>query len=137
MWLGIATHSPSMKKDAACSLCGATLSLGVCVGAAVVGADAQIWFIDALVALLVSLGLLVYGLLVLFKNKTQGNRWWQLAFWRSPTPAPRELGVHLSGGIQGASQHPASLAGDAHMPIEGERSATSVQGLRHESVESV
>ena len=73
MWVGMATDSASMKKDAACSLCGCVLSLGVCVGAAAVGADERIWWLDALVALLVSTGLLLYGSGVLFKNARQGN----------------------------------------------------------------
>ena len=56
--LGYATRSPSLKKDAACSLCGALLSLGVCVGTAV--ADTAWWF-DAVVALLVSGALLLHA----------------------------------------------------------------------------
>jgi len=81
--VGAATHSASLKKDAACSLCGAVLSLGVCIGAAAVGADEKLWFVDALVALLVSLGLLAYGSYTLLKNRRQGNVWWRATFWRS------------------------------------------------------
>ena len=79
--LGFATHSPSLKKDAACSLCGAAtqcmpgstthprlqphaprcgalLSLGVCIGTAVVH---EAWWFDAVVALLVSGALLLHA----------------------------------------------------------------------------
>ena len=81
--LGFATHSPSLKKDAACSLCarrlqpmyarlqpheselqphaprcGALLSLGVCIGTAVAH---EAWWFDAVVALLVSGALLLHA----------------------------------------------------------------------------
>ena len=62
MHVGIATRSPSMKKDAACSLCGAVLSLGVVFGvAAAKSTHEKVWWLDAVVAVVVSVGLLVYG----------------------------------------------------------------------------
>ena len=40
--IGYATDSPSMRKDAACSLCGAVLSLGVVVGAGAASGDSRL-----------------------------------------------------------------------------------------------
>ena len=87
--IGYATDSPSMRKDAACSLCGATLSLGVCVGAGV-HRNSRLWWIDATVAVVVSAGLLLYGLYTLAKNAQQGNRWWSASFWMV---APKRCGA--------------------------------------------
>jgi hypothetical protein len=56
--MGFATKSPSLKKDAACSLCGSLLSLGVCIGTAVAH---EAWWFDAVVALLVSGALLLHA----------------------------------------------------------------------------
>jgi divalent metal cation (Fe/Co/Zn/Cd) transporter len=85
MWVGLSTRSPSMRKDAACSLCGAFLSVGTCVSAGAVTADESVWFLDALVAILVSVGLLLYGAYVLAKNAAQRNRWWTASFWWQPS----------------------------------------------------
>ena len=82
LWVGIATKSPSMKKDAACSLCGALLSLAVCIGvAASEGTDGDVWWFDAMMALLVSICLLIYGAGVLIKNALDGMQWWLPEFW--------------------------------------------------------
>ena len=88
-----ATDSASMKKDAACSLCGATLSLGVCVGAGV-HRNSRLWWIDATVAVVVSAGLLLYGLFTLAKNAQQGNRWWSPTFWMV---APKRCAAPVEG----------------------------------------
>lgn len=118
MWVGVATQSASMKKDAACSLCGCTLSLGVCAGAAAVGADARLWYIDALVAVVVSVGLLLYGLYVLVKNARQGNRWWGPAFWAGPRVIrvehlPRML---LEDGRYNPNDPPRNVDGSVRLP---------------------
>lgn len=85
-WLGFATKSPSLKKDAACSLSGALLSLGVCMGTVV--AD-EMYYFDALVALVISGGLLLHGIYTLVKNACVGNRWWARSFWMvAPTKKP-------------------------------------------------
>jgi len=89
MWVGQATSSASMKKDAACSLCGAVLSLGVIVGALAVGADERLWFVDALVAVVVALLLLSYGCFVLVKNAKQNNAWWTWRFWQESSVTSR------------------------------------------------
>ena len=128
MWVGIATRSASMKKDAACSLCGAILSLGVCIGAAAVGANEQLWWIDAVVALVVSIGLLLYGLYTcLIKAVNDGNKWWTKDFWRAPSAAS-DRAVSLVVGLPAGMSGPGYLAGDAHVPIDGEPARTSAHG---------
>jgi divalent metal cation (Fe/Co/Zn/Cd) transporter len=117
--VGVATQSPSLKKDAACSLCGAVLSLGVCVGAAAVGADEALWWVDALVALLVSVGLLLYGAFTLYKNGVQGNRWWRASFWsaRHGTPQPRRAQLSLEAAPpRGLAGEPCVAVVDGHQP---------------------
>ena len=47
--VGIETSSPSLKKDAACSLCGACLSLGVLAGVAATAIDARLWWLDGMI----------------------------------------------------------------------------------------
>lgn len=83
MHLGLATNSQSLIKDAACSICGALLSVGTCVSASLVVGNTGIWYIDAVVAVVISEALLVYGLYTLV---TKGKyRWWSLSFWTTPT----------------------------------------------------
>ena len=123
LWVGYATRSASMKKDAACSLCGAVLSLGVCIGAAAVGADPKLWFIDAVVALFVSLGLLVYGVYVCAKNASQGNAWWTLQFWQSggvPRTTVRGTGLgelQITLASSAPRTAPAGLTGDQRATV--------------------
>lgn len=99
--IGRATDSASMKKDAACSLCGSLLSLGVILGAALSQNDDRLWFFDALVALVIAAALFAYGLLVLVKNARQRNRWWTAAFWSQGLAASRRRfpEVRLEGGM--------------------------------------
>ena len=78
--LGNKTKSPSLKKDGACSLCGALLSLGVAVGAALHDIPSMWWF-DGAVALSVAIALGVSGLYTLWKNARQSNAWWTVRFW--------------------------------------------------------
>ena len=86
LWVGVATKSAAMRKDAACSACGAILSGGVVIG---VLADrhsgGDVWFLDACLAMGVSVCLLIYGLLILIKNMMRGHRWWTMTFWRTPS----------------------------------------------------
>ena len=121
LWVGNATRSASMKKDAACSLCGAILSLGVCVGAAVVGSDPHLWFIDAVVALLVSVGLLAYGSYVCVKNAEQGNAWWTLRFWKAdgvPRTTARSTGLgELQITFASGGPNDQGLAGDKRAAV--------------------
>ena len=81
VWVGYKTNSASMKKDGVCSLFGATLSLGVIAGVAVYGADEKLWFVDAVVALVVALLLLLVGADTLVRNAYKGNKYWTRRFW--------------------------------------------------------
>eukprot|EP00322_Chrysochromulina_rotalis_P028669 CAMPEP_0115851422 /NCGR_PEP_ID=MMETSP0287-20121206/12475_1 /TAXON_ID=412157 /ORGANISM="Chrysochromulina rotalis, Strain UIO044" /LENGTH=321 /DNA_ID=CAMNT_0003305457 /DNA_START=32 /DNA_END=998 /DNA_ORIENTATION=- len=67
LWVGIMTDSPAMRKDGLCSLCGALLSVGVIAG--VIATDSShgaVWWVDAMVAIVVSVGLLLHGILSAF-----------------------------------------------------------------------
>jgi hypothetical protein len=79
--IAIKTKSPAMKKDAVCSLSGALLSLGVLVGAALFMSDDNAWWFDATVAIVISIGLALYGLRTLVKNVIEGKAYWTLRFW--------------------------------------------------------
>ena len=117
-----------MKKDAACSLCGACLSLGVCTGVAL-SEGSDIWWFDAVVALVVSVLLLIYGVFSLAKNAEAGVKWATLEFWGSPTPRKhadrikvRELGVSVLGdpGESGTTPSAASGAGSSAIVVVSE-----------------
>jgi len=87
-YVGVVTDSTSMKKDGLCSLCGACLSAGVILGViATESSVGEVWWVDAMVAIVVSSGLLGYGVYTLVKNYRQGNQWWTLSFWRTPASA--------------------------------------------------
>ena len=68
------------EKGRACSLCGALLSLGVAIGAALHDIPSMWWF-DGAVALSVAVALGVSGLYTLWKNARQSNAWWTVKFW--------------------------------------------------------
>ena len=80
VWVGYKTNSASMKKDGVCSLFGATLSLGVIAGAQCT-TDEKLWFVDAVVALVVALLLLIVGADTLVRNAYKGNKYWTRRFW--------------------------------------------------------
>lgn len=84
--VGVKTDSVSMRKDGLCSLCGAALSGGVIIGViATESSHGDVWWVDAMVAIVVSVMLLLYGVFTLVKNANQGNCWWTAAFWRTPS----------------------------------------------------
>ena len=85
MCVGVAVDSPSLRKDAFCSGCGALLALGVIAGIAVNHTDARIWYVDASVALALSAVLNVLGLYTLAKNARLGNSWWRPSWWLAPS----------------------------------------------------
>lgn len=72
--------SPTMKKDAICSLAVGVISLAVTVSASAYSANDAVWWFDALVAVLVSGFLLIYGCRTLFCH---GHRWWESSFWKN------------------------------------------------------
>ena len=39
------------------------------------------WWLDATIAVTVSIGLYFYGLYTLIKNAKAGNLWWHSSFW--------------------------------------------------------
>jgi len=100
--IGAETDSPSMKKDAACTLCGAVLSLGVCVGVFLAKANAALWWTDAAVALMVSAGLLAHGVHTLAKNARQHNKWWTQQWWmlKGFVKLPDKLLRSLEAGVR-------------------------------------
>lgn len=75
--------SPSFKKDAICSLFGAILSFGVFFGTCIKSADEGAWWIDGVVAVLVSLTCMWVGLRTMLKNAEESNQWWTMDFWTS------------------------------------------------------
>ena len=79
---GLLARSAALKKDGACSLCGALLSLGVLVSLGATELHADLWWVDAAIALLVSLGLLAHGAFTLVKSARRRQRWWTAAWWR-------------------------------------------------------
>ena len=83
LWVGVSIDSPSLRKDALCSFCGALLAFGVLAGTTIEHHSPSVWYIDACVALIVSVGLLIHGIYTLFKNAMQRNRWWRPCWWRS------------------------------------------------------
>jgi len=83
--VGKKIDSPSLAKDGVCSLCGSGLSFGVCLGAAFIEQENYaVWWLDATIAVTVSIGLYFYGLYTLIKNAQAGNLWWRLEFWYTP-----------------------------------------------------
>ena len=74
--------SPSLAKDGICSMCGGGLSFGVCVGAIFIESENdEAWWLDATIAVCVSIGLYFYGLYTLIKNYQSGNLWYKPSFW--------------------------------------------------------
>ena len=80
--------SPTMKKDAICSLAVGVISLAVTISASAYSANEAVWFFDAFVAVLVSVFLLCYGSRTLFCH---GHRWWESSFWKND---PESIAAH-------------------------------------------
>ena len=115
MKIGFATQSAAMKKDAACSLCGATLSLGVCFGVLFAEHTADIWWFDAFVAIVVSVGLLANGIYTLLKNAQRGDKWWEATFWGKPGRSKRfdvKIEANVAGGVDIAAGPPEFVVAD-------------------------
>jgi len=73
-------NSPTMMKDAICSIAIGVISLAVAISAGVnSGADDAVWYFDSVVAVLVSIFLFVYGMRTLCFH---GHRWWETSFWK-------------------------------------------------------
>ena len=101
--VGILTRSASLKKDAACSLSGALLSIGALAGAAAADADSSLSYVDGVIALVVCSLLLLFGLVTLVKNCQQGNSWWRLSWWLSSS-----VSAHTKMGVADNFSSPAA-----------------------------
>jgi len=76
--------SPSFRKDAICSMFGAILSGGVFIGTCIKSANEGAWWIDGVIAVLVSLACMWIGLRTMLKNIEDGqNKFWTAQFWLS------------------------------------------------------
>ena len=93
MYVGVKLDSPSMKKDAVCSLCGAVLSAGTTLGAIMMLSGADSWWFDSVVAVVICMGLFVYACVVLIRNAMKKDpstgawapeMWWTLSWWHTP-----------------------------------------------------
>lgn len=114
MHLGLATNSQSLIKDASCSICGALLSVGTCVGAALVSSGSGIWYVDAVVAVVISEGLLVFGMYTLVTKAKY--KWWTAGFWRTPTE--RRANRAKGKGLFGKSAATAPRSADMGQSVE-------------------
>ena len=76
--IAVAIESPSLKKDAICSLCGSAMSLGVLLSY-VLDTHFGLWWADATIAAAVGAGLALYGAFTL--RATRSYRWWTRLFW--------------------------------------------------------
>lgn len=115
LWVGISTKSYAMKKDAACSICGAVLSLGVVIGvAADQHSGGDVWWFDAIVALVVSFVLFVYGMADLVKNRRY--QWWSCRFWKTPT-VRGEAAKRAEKGLEHADAAPVAMAAATEVAV--------------------
>jgi len=91
--IGAAVDSASLKEDGTCTLAGALLSLGVCVGVGLVSVDPSLWWADAVVALVVAAALLLHGGHTLLAAARRSKAWWRKRFWklRGFVPFPQEM----------------------------------------------
>lgn len=73
--------SPALRKDAVCSLFGATLAFSVFVNSIIIFYNPGAWWLDPLVALLVGIACMIIGTRTLFKNVKNGVPIFTLAWW--------------------------------------------------------
>jgi len=71
-------NSSSLKKDAVCSIAVSFMSLGMAGGFLIYRTNSDIWYLDSIVALIVSLMLIVYGSRTIMCH---GHAWWSGSFW--------------------------------------------------------
>ena len=97
LWVAQSVDSASLRKDALCSICGALLAFGVLAGCVVENHKPNVWWVDDLIAVVISCGLLISGLITLIKNACQRHRWWKLSFWLSASSGGAD--VMQKGGL--------------------------------------
>ena len=83
LWMGATWNldSSSLRKDGYCSVCGAVISFGVLIGAALELSGNGVWWLDSTVAIIIALGLSIVGLKSLVHNAAIGNKFWTYEFW--------------------------------------------------------
>ena len=93
LYLAATLQSTALRKDAIVSGACAAMAAGVLFSTAVHREHPRVWWLDATVALLVSLTLPLLGVQSLTRN-----RWWDRAFW-SDVDLPPEEKVGQAGGM--------------------------------------
>eukprot|EP00658_Telonema_sp_P-2_P034607 TRINITY_DN2524_c0_g2_i2.p1 TRINITY_DN2524_c0_g2~~TRINITY_DN2524_c0_g2_i2.p1 ORF type:complete len:336 (+),score=90.44 TRINITY_DN2524_c0_g2_i2:133-1140(+) len=92
-----ALESSAMLKDAYCSIAVSVLSLGVMISVLIYRNEHSIWFLDAVIALIVSVVLFVYGVRTIAFH---GHHWWRKDFWSSdPQQAESEFGSKIDHSL--------------------------------------
>jgi len=82
--ISIETQSSSLRKDAWVTLLSSLLSIGILASALIYRKDQSYWWMDAVVAIVLSLWLLWMGLKTLWYYD-----WWEKSFWRSIDTRPK------------------------------------------------
>ena len=92
--------SPALKKDGVCSLAAALMSFCIAVSIIIYASDPMAWWIDAVCAIFIGLGLGLYGLRTLVKN-----RWWTRAFWEPTELNKTQRDFHEAEAEAAAGTH--------------------------------
>ena len=104
--------STTMKKDAICSIAVAIISLAVAVSATAYAETTAVWWIDATVATIVSVFLLIYGSRTLFCH---GHKWWTGDFWYIDTESTK---VGAFAGKVDKEQNPTAVVEASQIDVE-------------------
>jgi len=99
-FISVKLDSPTMKKDAICSLAVGVLSLAVCISSSAYEANKAVWWFDAVVAVLTCLFLLGYGSRTLFCHN---HKWWQRSWWSDDAAAVAQHHADYTGGTSTAA----------------------------------
>jgi hypothetical protein len=75
LWIAQALDSTALRKDGACSFCGAALAFGALAGRVAEKYDARMWFLDSLIALAACGALLSCGCFSLASIAIKHRRW--------------------------------------------------------------
>ena len=111
--------SPALKKDGVCSLAASLMSLSIVLSIIIYKSDPMAWWIDAVAAICIALGLGLYGLRTLVKN-----RWWTREFWEPTELAPTQAEFHTKEAEAAAGTH--VFAASAGPGGEGEQAIAVV-----------
>jgi Co/Zn/Cd efflux system component len=83
LWVNKYVESKALEQDAVASFSVSVLSIGILVSAVLYQFDENIWWLDAVVAIAVTVALAIYSIPILVTRP-----WWRKSFWRP--------GVHWS-----------------------------------------